>query len=173
VHRLAHGHAAGVAGVVDDNQLGAWPGAGELPRGDGRTADIGAAVDQHTGDARQPAGLAEQFVVVKEAAVSEVVRADADEGNLVLAGPGAVLPGIPVALHRDDRVLPGQPLGGGVRTNLGVGVFHEPSVGAQQARDRRLGVGGQPVFGGVDVVAEPRPRLGEEPAGAPVQPVEL
>src|SRR5450756_2837825 len=82
-----HGGAAGVAGVFDDDELGAGPGAGELPRGAGAAAEVVAAVDQNAGDAGQLAGLADQHAVLEESAVREVVRADAHERQLRVVGP--------------------------------------------------------------------------------------
>src|SRR5205809_534563 len=60
VHLLGHRGAAGVAGVLDDNELGTGPGAGEFPRGAGAAAEVVAAVDQDAGNAGQLAGLADQ-----------------------------------------------------------------------------------------------------------------
>src|SRR6266567_8310942 len=108
MHLVGHGGAAGVAGVFDDDELGAGPGAGELPRGAGAAAEVVAAVDQDAGDAGQLAGLADQLAVLQETVVREVVRADAHERQLRVVGPVAVRAGAPVAFLRDDRVLPGQ-----------------------------------------------------------------
>ena len=55
-----------------------------------------------------------------------------------------------------------------------LGVLHHPRVRLEQTRNRRGAVGRQPVrTGQAREVAEPGPGLGEEPAGAPVQPVKL
>jgi hypothetical protein len=174
VHLVGHGGAAGVAGVFDDDELGAGPGAGELPRGVGAAAEVVAAVDQDAGDGGQLAGLADQDAVLEETVVREVVRADAHERQLRVVGPVAVGAGAPVGFLRDDGVFPCQPLGCGLGLDTDVGVLHHLGVRLEQARDRRRAVGRQPVgIGQAREVAEPGPGLGEEPADAPVQPVKL
>src|SRR5215469_7402674 len=124
VHLVGHGGAAGVAGVFDDDELGTGPGAGELPRGAGATAEVVATVDQDAGDAGQLAGLADQHAVLEETVVREVVRADAHEGQLRVVGPVAVCAGGSASFLRDDRILPGRPLGRGPRPDPDVGVLH-------------------------------------------------
>src|ERR1700721_624242 len=90
VHLVSQGGAAGVAGVFDDDEPGAGPGTGELPRGAGAAAEVVAAVNQNTGDAGQLAGLGDQHAVLEETVVREVVRADAHERQLRVVGPVVV-----------------------------------------------------------------------------------
>src|SRR5689334_22069028 len=135
VHLAGHDGAAGMAGVFDDDEFRAGPGVGELPRGAGAAAEVVAAVDQDPGDAGQLAGLADQRTVLEETVVREVVRADAHERQLRVVGSVAVRAGAPTAFLRDDRVLPGHPLGRGPRPDTDVGVLHHPRVRLEQTRD--------------------------------------
>ena len=106
--------------------------------------------------------------------VREVVRADAHERELRVVGTVAVRAGAPVAFLRDDRVLPGHPLGRGPRPDLESGSSIIRAYACEQPRDRRRAVGRQPIrIGQARKVAEPGPGLREEPPDAPVQPVDL
>jgi hypothetical protein len=48
-----------VPSLVDDDQLGARPGAPELVRVSERRLKVEAAVHEHAGDGRQPVGVLE------------------------------------------------------------------------------------------------------------------
>jgi hypothetical protein len=94
------------------------------------------------------------------------VRADADERERRVGRPVAVGAGAALRLERDDRVLPRQPLLRSAGADVRVGVVHAPRVGGEHVRRAvafGLGHGG----------AEALPFLGEEPADAAVEPVDL
>jgi proline iminopeptidase len=59
------GIAAEVAFALEDVQLGARPGAGQLPRGVRRDAQVDPAMDEHAGDRGQPASLPDQHTVLQ------------------------------------------------------------------------------------------------------------
>jgi len=88
VHLVGHGGAAGMAGVFDDDELGTGPGAGELPRGAGATAEVVTTVDQDAGDAgRRSPGSPRSRQLVEERAGAGGLRAWSDgEPEMAVVG---------------------------------------------------------------------------------------
>ena len=57
---LVHRVAAGVPGVIDDDQLRVGPGAGQRPCGIERSAQVETTMDQDARDTGQTSGVAQQ-----------------------------------------------------------------------------------------------------------------
>ncbi len=64
---LAHRVAALVPGVSEGDEFRVRPGTGEFPRGVQRPAQVEATVDQHTRDATQASGVAQQGAFLQHA----------------------------------------------------------------------------------------------------------
>ena len=154
-----HRVAAGMPRVADDDELRVGPGARELKGGRDGRAEVKAAVDEHAWNAGEARCVAQKRALLEPGRVREVVRTDADEGELGVRRPVAV--GRPaVRLERDDGVLPCEPVGRRLHTHVLVGVLHQPCVRGEHV-----------VVAGAGMETLPRRR--EEAPNAAVEPVEL
>jgi hypothetical protein len=116
-------------GVAGRDEFCVRPGAGELPRGVQRAAQVEATVDQNAGDAGQASRVPQQRTFFQPRAMGDVVRADSNERQQSGGWIIAVEVRLRVRLQRDDRVFPRAPIVRGARPQDGVGILHQTRVG--------------------------------------------
>jgi monoamine oxidase len=156
--------AATVTGAVVDQQPDARPGAGQFPCRHRRAAQVEPAVDEHAGNVREPAGVADHRTLLEKGPVCRVVGADAHhrlQGRHVTAAEHSPAPG---RLQGEDGVFPPAPGQRRLGPDGGIGVSHQPGISGVQIG----GAGGT----GHDR-AETLAILREKPASALVKPVGL
>src|SRR3954470_23655624 len=95
--------------ILDNDQLRVGPGTVQFPGGLQRPTHVESTMDEGTGDASQPAGLAQQYAFLQPRTVGEVVRADPHEGQSGSRTAVAIRVGGAAGFSGQDRVLPGAP----------------------------------------------------------------
>src|SRR6266498_5595252 len=136
----------------------------QFPGSSQRPTQIEPTMDQNTGDAGQPTGLTQKYAFLEPRAVRKVVGTDPHEGQSGGRRTIAVRVGGATGLSGLDRVLPGAPVGRGPFPYGGVGVLREAGIGGDDVAVAWRARGS---------FEEAFPLLGEEPANAPVEPVDL
>ena len=75
------GFSCAVPRIVNNPKVGFGPGLFQLPRGDRRSADVVAALDDDTRNASEPVDVLQQLRLFEEEILEEELGADAGKGN--------------------------------------------------------------------------------------------